>query len=117
MIKSQIINLGLLSLAIGVFLMFSFKYMHFTYDDSFIIYRYAENLANGYGFSWNYNGIPEFGFTSYLHTILIASGIKLGFDPIPFGNTITVISGIITIIVVGFIVREFTERKFEYYFL
>jgi len=82
--KNQILNLVILVLAIGVFLMFSLKYIHFTYDDSFIIYRYAENLANGHGFSWNYDGIPEFGFTSYLHTILIAAGIKLGFDPMSF---------------------------------
>ena len=115
--KNQILNLAILVLAIGVFLMFSLKYIHFTYDDSFIIYRYAENLANGHGFSWNYDGIPEFGFTSYLHTILIAAGIKLGFDPMSFSNIVTVFSGTITIIVVGLIVRELTEKKFEYYFL
>lgn len=115
--KNQILNLALFVLAIAVFLWFSEKYMYFTYDDSFIIYRYADNLANGYGFSWNYDGIPEAGFTSYLHTILVAGGIKLGFDPIPFGNAVTIFSGIITIFVVGLIVREFTDRKFEYYFL
>jgi arabinofuranosyltransferase len=97
--------------------MFSLKYLNFTYDDSFIIYRYAENLANGYGFSWNYNGVPEFGFTSYFHTILVAGGINLGFDPLVFSKTLTIFCGIIVLIVVGFTVREFTERKFEYYFL
>jgi len=115
--KNQILNLAILVLAIGVFLVFSLKYMNFTYDDSFIIYRYSDNLANGYGFSWNYDGKPEFGFTSYLHTILVAGGIQLGFDPVTFSKLTTIFSGIITIIVVGLIVREFTERKFEYYFL
>lgn len=115
--KNQILNLAILVLAIGVFLMFSLKYMHFTYDDSFIIYRYSDNLANGYGFSWNYDGKPEFGFTSYLHTIWVASGIQLGFDPITFSKFTTIFSGAITIIVTGLMVREFTERKFKYYFL
>ncbi len=110
MTRNQILNLAILVSGIGVFLMFSLKYMNFTYDDSFIIYRYAENLANGHGFSWNYDGIPEFGFTSYLHTILIASGIKLGFDPLPFSKILTTFFGVITIIVVGFFVRELTER-------
>lgn len=91
--------------------------MHFTYDDSFIIYRYADNLAQGYGFSWNYDGIPEAGFTSYFHTLLIAAGIKLGFDPLVFSKLATIFGGIIAMIVVGLIVRELTERKFDFYFL
>jgi len=115
--KNQIFNLAILVLAIGVFLMFSLKYMNFTYDDSFIIYRYSDNLANGHGFSWNYDGKPEFGFTSYFHTLLVAGGMKLGFDPLLFSKTLTIFSGIVTLVVVGFIVREFTERKFKYYFL
>ena len=115
--KNQILNLAILILAIVVFLMFSFKYIHFTIDDAFITYRYSDNLASGFGFSWNYDEYQEFGFSSYLHTILVAVGIKLGFDAITFSNIITIFSGIIAIIVVGFIVREITERKFEYYFL
>lgn len=107
----------ILVLAIGIFLMFSTKNMHFTYDDSFIIYRYSDNLANGHGFAWNYDGKPEFGFTSYLHTLFIAGGIKLGFDAVTFSKITTIFSGAVTMVVVGLIVREFTERKFGYYFL
>jgi len=115
--KKQILNLSILVLAISIFLMFSIKNIDFTYDDSFITYRYSDNLANGHGFSWNYDGKPEFGFTSYLQTILVAGGIKLGFDAVTFSKIITIFSGTIAIIIVGLIVREFTERKFEYYFL
>ncbi len=115
--KKQILNLAILVLSIGVFIIFYLKKKHLTYDDSFIIARYSDNLANGYGFSWNYNENHEFGFTSYLHTILVAGGIKLGFDPITFSKLTTIFSGTIALIVVGLIVREFTERKFEYYFL
>ncbi len=115
--KNQILNLSILVLAISVFLMFSLKNMDFTYDDSFIIYRYSDNLANGYGFSWNYDGKPEFGFTSYLHTLFVASGIKLGFDAVTFSKITTIFSGAVAMLVVGLIVREFTERKFQYYFL
>ena len=70
--KKQILNLSILVLAISIFLMFSIKNIDFTYDDSFITYRYSDNLANGHGFSWNYDGKPEFGFTSYFQTILVA---------------------------------------------
>ena len=115
--NSRLINLAIWSLSIIVFLYFSMKFMFFIYDDSFIIYRYAENLAMGYGFSWNYDGIAEAGFTSYLHTLVIGGAIKLGLDPILFSKILTIISGVVTITIVGFILREFTEKKFDYYFL
>ena len=105
-----------MGLAIGIFLMFSLKYLNFTYDDSFIIYRYAENLANGHGFSWNYDETQEFGFTSYFMILIIALGIKLGFDPILFSKVVTITAGIITIVVSGFMIRILTEKKMKFYF-
>ena len=86
------INLGLLSISIIVFILFCEKYISYTIDDSFIFYRYSENVAEGFLFSWNYNDVKEFGFTSYLYTIVVALGIKLGYDPIIFSKAITMFS-------------------------
>ena len=113
----QCLNLLLLLTGIMVFLYFSFKFFDFTIDDSFIAYRYAENLALGYGFSWNYDETQEFGFTSYFMILIIALGIKLGFDPILFSKVVTISAGIITIVISGFMIRILTQNKMKFYFL
>ena len=115
--KYQGLNLLLLITGIMVFLYFSFKFFDFTIDDSFIAYRYAENLALGYGFSWNYDQTQEFGFTSYFMILLVALGIKLGFDPILFSKVVVIGAGIITILVSGLMLRILTEGKMKFYFL
>ncbi len=115
--KQNTINIAILCFSILVFSVLSMKYAHFTIDDGFIAFRYSDNLANGYGFSWNYDDSQEFGFTSYFHTILVAFGIVLGFDPVIFNKFLTVIAGIITIITVGFLVKELTNNQFKYYFV
>lgn len=115
--KYQILNIILLIIAITCFLFFSFKFFDFTIDDAFITYRYSDNLASGYGFSWNYNETQEFGFTSYFHVIIVSLGIKLGFDAILFSKGVTIFAGIVTIFASGLIVRILTEKKFKLYFL
>jgi len=111
------INLGLLSISIIVFVLFCEKYISYTIDDSFIFYRYSENVAEGFLFSWNYNDVKEFGFTSYLYTIVVALGIKLGYDPIIFSKAVTIFSGISVMFMVGFSLKIFTDNKFKLYFL
>ena len=70
-----LLNLGFFAIAIIVFVLLCGEYMYFTIDDSFIFYRYSDNMASGFPFSFNYNDVPEFGFTSYLYTIIVALGI------------------------------------------
>ncbi|MFT3772235.1 MAG: hypothetical protein QM820_43085 [Minicystis sp.] len=52
----------------------------FTVDDSYISFRYARNLARGWGLVYNEGERIE-GYTNFLWTVLLALGIKLGFDP------------------------------------
>jgi len=115
--KDHWINILLLITGIIIFLYFSFKFIDFTIDDAFITYRYSDNIASGYGFSWNYDQVQEFGFTSYFHTLIVGLGIKLGFDTILFAKSVTIFAGIITILVSGLIVRVLTEKKIKFYFL
>lgn len=53
-----------------------------TFDDAYITYRYAKNLATGHGIRWNPNEAPTEGYTNFLLVIILAPIIKLGFDPL-----------------------------------
>jgi hypothetical protein len=48
-----------------------------TVDDSYILYRYAKNLADGHGFRWNIYGEKVQGFTSILWVIVLAAGKEM----------------------------------------
>lgn len=52
------------------------------FDDSFITYRYAKNLASGFGITWNPHEAPVEGYTNFLLVLLLAPCIKLGIDPL-----------------------------------
>ncbi len=63
----------------------------FIQDDAFISFRYAENLVRGEGLVFN-PGERVAGFTNLLWTILIAFGIRVGFDPIGFSWALGLLS-------------------------
>ncbi|EYF05539.1 hypothetical protein [Chondromyces apiculatus] len=52
----------------------------FTIDDAYISYRYARNFARGLGLVYNAGEQIE-GYTNFLWTILLAAGVRVGFDP------------------------------------
>ncbi|HEY9035206.1 MAG TPA: hypothetical protein VIM96_00675 [Pseudomonadales bacterium] len=53
----------------------------FTVDDAYISFRYARNLAEGYGLVYNPGEYVE-GYTNFLWTLILALGIKLNIDPV-----------------------------------
>lgn len=53
-----------------------------TFDDAYITYRYADNLANGHGITWNLGEAPTEGYTNFLLVLLLAPCIALGWDPL-----------------------------------
>ncbi|RKX21336.1 MAG: hypothetical protein DRP51_04400, partial [Candidatus Zixiibacteriota bacterium] len=55
-------------LLISVILFFIFAYLFWGYsiDDAFITFRYAENLADGYGLVFNPGGEPVEGYSNFL---------------------------------------------------
>lgn len=56
-------------------------YWHFTIDDAYISFRYAQNLVDGNGLVYNVGERVE-GYTNFLWVILIAFLLKVGV-PIP----------------------------------
>jgi hypothetical protein len=76
------------------------------FDDSFIAYRYALNLAEGYGITWNRLENPTEGYTSFLHIIMLAPFIRLGIEPLFAARAMSVLSGIGIAVLVGSFARK-----------
>lgn len=53
----------------------------FVQDDAFISFRYARNLSEGHGLTWNAGERIE-GYTNFLWVLLMALPIRLGLDPV-----------------------------------
>jgi hypothetical protein len=69
-----LIALALLALAYR-----TLKFGGYFPDDAFITFRFAENLARGFGIVWNVGGAPTEGSTSILQTLLMAGFFKAGY--------------------------------------
>jgi len=50
-------------------------------DDAFISFRYAKNLVNGVGLTFNAGELVE-GYTNFLWTMLMAGVLALGYEPV-----------------------------------
>ncbi|UCC50204.1 MAG: hypothetical protein JSV68_13935, partial [Anaerolineaceae bacterium] len=74
------IALGLLGL-MSVTLFFGFRQYPTPFDDAYITYRYARNIALGRGFVYNV-GEPVLGTTTPLYTLLLA-GLSLVWPNLP----------------------------------
>lgn len=62
-----------------------------AYDDAYITFRYARNLAEGYGFCYN-PGVPSLGTTTPLITLVLAGLAALGADIPVAGSLLTCFS-------------------------
>jgi arabinofuranosyltransferase len=79
----------------------------FLFDDSFISYRYAKNLAFGHGLAWNPGETPSEGYTNLLLVILVAPVIRFGGDPLLATRVLSALSGLgISVVLFGIARRE-----------
>lgn len=65
-----------------------------VFDDSFITYRYARNLAEGYGITWNPGERPVEGYTNFLLVLGLAPLIRLGVDPLAATRAMSVLAAL-----------------------
>ena len=74
-------RLGFL-MAFLLFFVLMMSFNGYSNDDAFISFRYAENLSNGYGLTFNPNEPPVEGYTNFLWTLILGlvAMVKL---PIP----------------------------------
>lgn len=80
----------------------------FTNDDSFIFFRYAENLANGHGLVYN-SGIPSEGFTSPAWMYLLAFGATAEFSTLQLAKIAGATCGAITILMMILTARRLSD--------
>ncbi|OLE55082.1 MAG: hypothetical protein AUG51_05485 [Acidobacteria bacterium 13_1_20CM_3_53_8] len=66
-------------------------WQRFVLDDAFISFRYADNLARGWGLVWNEGERVE-GYTNFLWTLLMAVPIALGLSPVSFSMALGLLS-------------------------
>ena len=73
--------LTLVVISLAIYAFHSSSLIDYAYDDAFISFRYAENLANGHGLVYNIGERVE-GYTNFLWTVIMAGAIRLGADPV-----------------------------------
>jgi hypothetical protein len=70
----------------------------FTVDDAFISFRYARNLAKGWGLVYNEGERIE-GYTNFLWTVLLGGGARVGIEPETFAKVLGGLSGVGSVVV------------------
>jgi len=104
----RVLSLGMIVVAISVVAYRLWMFGGYLPDDSYITYRFAQHLAEGYGFVWNIGGEPVEGYTSPLHVVLLAIAFKLG---LPFQHAASLINILSALGLIGLFlvfVRRFT---------
>ena len=61
---------GLAAVLLGAWLVRAWLKL-LSFDDAYMFYRYAANIAHGLGISWNPDGLPTYGMTSQLWAFLV----------------------------------------------
>jgi hypothetical protein len=82
----------------------------FTIDDAYISYRYARNLARGWGLVFNQGEAIE-GYTNFGWTVLLAGGISVGIDPDVLAKVVGAASAAGTLTLCYFLSRRFAPYK------
>lgn len=76
------------------------------YDDSYITYRYAVNLANGDGLVFNVGERVD-ASSSFLYTVILAVFYKVGISP----ETMSIVISLMSLGVICILIIKTTERS------
>jgi hypothetical protein len=68
-------------------------------DDAFISFRYAKNLVNGIGLTFNAGELVE-GYTNFLWTMLMAGVLALGYEPVLPAQVLCTAFSLVTLLLV-----------------
>jgi arabinofuranosyltransferase len=93
--ETKTIALTVVAIATAIFaaavsLVFLYFNWAFTVDDSFIWFRYAENLSAGYGPTFNPGKPPVEGCTGFLWILVMAVPHALGLEPLLYAKIVGV---------------------------
>lgn len=101
-------------LMIAFVLMYSNMFFQFTMDDSFISFRYAENLGNGYGLVFNVNELPRAeGITSPLYAFVLSIGSLGSFNLLMSSKIFGLFSlGLVLVIIIQMAKLFYSQNDF-----
>ena len=83
---------------------------HFVQDDAFISFRYARNLAEGYGLVWNIGERVE-GYTNFLWTLCMAPAFIFKIDPVSYSYVVSIAAFLVTLVFAYLLAVELWGRK------
>lgn len=70
-------------------------------DDTFIYFRYAHNIANGFGFVYNINSLPVEGYSSFLYLMVLTLFEFIGVKAINVFVYLGVVSNLLSLLVIS----------------
>ncbi len=109
--KSRRVLLALAGVWLTVASLFVWQY---TLDDSYIVFRYARNLAQGIGVVFNPGQRVE-GYTSFLWVCALAGESKLGLNLILASKVLGLLLNLLTLWACYFLCRLVTRRRTPMY--
>src|SRR5439155_5917137 len=83
--------------------------MRFPFDDTYITFRYAANLAHGFGIVWNPGGPHTEGYTNFLYVLLLAP--FSGMDLVVVSQIVNVVAVAVSSIAMYRLVAPISERS------
>ncbi len=69
-------------------------------DDAFISFRYALNMVQGHGLTFNPNAPPVEGYTNFLWTVLIGGVLACGAEPVVTTQILTTALALATVLLI-----------------
>ncbi len=93
--SKRVIALALIAASFAIYAFHSSSLIDYAYDDAFISFRYAENLANGHGLVYNVGERVE-GYTNFLWTAILAGAIELDADPLVVAKVLGIFFAVAT---------------------
>ncbi len=91
--------------------------MRFPFDDTYITFRYAANLAHGYGIVWNPGsilhpvGAHTEGYTNFLLVLLLTPFVWMGCDLVIVSQVIGVVAVMVSAVAIYRIVARIGDDK------
>jgi hypothetical protein len=83
---------------VGLFLLLAIINYIGVFEDAFISFRYARNLAHGNGLVFN-PGEAVWGYSNFLWTVILAAACKFGFALVPAAKYLGVMAAVFIIVV------------------
>lgn len=86
-----------------------------AFEDAYITFRYARNLAEGHGLVYNV-GERVMGFSSPLWTLWCSLGVLAAHDPVIWARGTSLVCDLVTILVVGNMLRRHVSNTSAWMF-